>query len=85
MRFGETFCLYTRFSPEDGDSMFLRNGGIYLQLHTALQPNMDIFTIAKTSSQIFWLYVTPRISYAADNPTLNKQETTTHREEWAMS
>jgi hypothetical protein len=26
------------FTPEDGDSMFLRNAGIYLQVHTALQP-----------------------------------------------
>jgi hypothetical protein len=26
------------FSPENGDSMFLRNIGIYLQVHTALQP-----------------------------------------------
>jgi hypothetical protein len=25
-------------SPEDGGSMFLRNVGIYLQVHTALQP-----------------------------------------------
>jgi hypothetical protein len=26
------------FRPEDGDSIFLRNVGIYLQVHTALQP-----------------------------------------------
>jgi hypothetical protein len=26
------------FSPEDGSSMFLRNFGVYLQIHTALQP-----------------------------------------------
>jgi hypothetical protein len=23
------------FSPEDGDTIFLKNGGIYLQVHTA--------------------------------------------------
>jgi hypothetical protein len=26
------------FSPEDGGSMFLRNFGIYLQIHTVLLP-----------------------------------------------
>jgi hypothetical protein len=26
-------------SPEDGGSMFLRNVGIYTQVHTTLQPN----------------------------------------------
>jgi hypothetical protein len=38
-RFGETYC------PEDGGSIFLRNVGIYIQVHTALQPrktNIDI-------------------------------------------
>jgi hypothetical protein len=28
------------FSPEDGDSMFLRNGGIYLTVYTAPQPRI---------------------------------------------
>jgi hypothetical protein len=28
--FGETYCLHLQdFSPEDGDSMFIRNVGIY--------------------------------------------------------
>jgi hypothetical protein len=29
--------LTAGFSPEDGNSMFLRKAGIYLQVHTALQ------------------------------------------------
>jgi hypothetical protein len=29
-------CTY--FSPEDGDSIFLRNVGIYLHVYTASQP-----------------------------------------------
>jgi hypothetical protein len=33
-RFRITYC----FSPEDGGSMFLRNVGTHLQVHTALQP-----------------------------------------------
>jgi hypothetical protein len=47
-RFGETYCLHLQdgsleygdclksedFSPEDGDSIFLRNFGIYLQIYT---------------------------------------------------
>jgi hypothetical protein len=41
-------------SPEDGDSMFLRNVGIYLQVHTAgvsTQKNrIDIFTAVRTSN-----------------------------------
>jgi hypothetical protein len=37
--------LVDRFSPEDGDSMFLRNVGVYLQVHTALQ------TIRPTSTR----------------------------------
>jgi hypothetical protein len=34
---GGTFCLYLQISPEGGDSMFLPNVGINLQVHTALQ------------------------------------------------
>jgi hypothetical protein len=34
--FGGTYCLH--LSPEDEGSMFFRNVGIYLQVHTALQP-----------------------------------------------
>jgi hypothetical protein len=33
---GETYCL--NISPEDGDSMFLRNNGMKLKVHTALNP-----------------------------------------------
>ncbi|KDR21072.1 hypothetical protein L798_04131 [Zootermopsis nevadensis] len=35
-RFGQTYCLHCdHFSPEDGDSMFMQNVGICLQVHTA--------------------------------------------------
>jgi hypothetical protein len=34
----------TQFSPEDGDSMFLRNVGIYLQARMALQPRRPTST-----------------------------------------
>jgi hypothetical protein len=37
---------------EDGGSMFFRNVGSYLQVHTALQPirpNIDFFTVVRTS------------------------------------
>jgi hypothetical protein len=27
------------FSPKDGGSMFLKNFGMYIQVHTALQPS----------------------------------------------
>jgi hypothetical protein len=43
-RFGETYCLH--FSPEDGDSMFLRNVVIYLHFHTALQTRRPTSTKA---------------------------------------
>jgi hypothetical protein len=29
---------YQHFSPEDEGSMFLQNNGLYLHVHTALQP-----------------------------------------------
>jgi hypothetical protein len=32
------------FRPEDGDSMFLQNAGIYLKVHTALQPRRPTST-----------------------------------------
>jgi hypothetical protein len=32
-------------NPEDGGSMFLRNVGIYLQVHTTLQPKRTISTL----------------------------------------
>jgi hypothetical protein len=46
------------FSPEDGDSVFLRYVGIYLRVYTAPESrNVIIFTAPKTSSltQIDWL------------------------------
>jgi hypothetical protein len=33
------------FSPEEGHGMFLRNAGIYLRVHTALQPRITTSTI----------------------------------------
>jgi hypothetical protein len=42
-RFGETYCLHVRDSnsgmkyPKYGGNMFLRNVGIYLQVHTVSQ------------------------------------------------
>jgi hypothetical protein len=35
--FAETYCLHN-FIPEDADSIFLENVGIYLQVHMASQP-----------------------------------------------
>jgi hypothetical protein len=34
-----------KHNPEDGDSMSLRNVGIYLQVHTASQPRRPVSTI----------------------------------------
>jgi hypothetical protein len=42
--------------PDDGGSMFLRNVGIYQQVHTTLQlqrTNIDIFTAVRTSNHTF--------------------------------
>jgi hypothetical protein len=42
-RFRETtVCIFrvSIVSPEDGDSMFLRNVGIYLRVYTAPQPTV---------------------------------------------
>jgi hypothetical protein len=36
--------MFLFFNPEDGDSMFLRNVGIYLLVHTALQPTKPTST-----------------------------------------
>jgi hypothetical protein len=46
-RFGEIYCL--RLQGEDGDNMFLRNVGICLQVHMALQPRRPTST--------WWFYV----------------------------
>jgi hypothetical protein len=41
------------YGPKDGGSMFLRNAGIYPQVHTALQKNgTDIFIAGRTSNLI---------------------------------
>jgi hypothetical protein len=41
--FGGTHCLYRQhFSPEDGDSIFLANVGINLQVHTALPTSTNV-------------------------------------------
>jgi hypothetical protein len=42
----ENPCVFRHFRHEDGDSMFLRNVGIYLQVHAASQPR----TITSSSS-----------------------------------
>jgi hypothetical protein len=49
--FVSIFRTASSFSPEDGDSMFLLNVGIYLQIHTA-KTNTDIFTAARTLNLI---------------------------------
>jgi hypothetical protein len=48
-RFGWTCCLHLQpssviFRTEDGDSVFLRNFGIYLRVHTASQPKSKTST-----------------------------------------
>jgi hypothetical protein len=40
------------FTLEDGGSIFLRNAGIYLQVHTALQPRMPTITGQKHKQRI---------------------------------
>jgi hypothetical protein len=35
------------FKPEDGGSMFLRNVGIYVHVHAALQPRIPTLTSLK--------------------------------------
>jgi hypothetical protein len=37
------------FSPEDGGSVFLRNVGIYLQIHSAWQPRRPTSTLFRTT------------------------------------
>jgi hypothetical protein len=49
-RFRGAYCLHYQgadFRPEDGGSMFLRNVGIYLQAHAALQPRGPTSTILR--------------------------------------
>jgi hypothetical protein len=45
----EKYTVYI-FSPEDEDSKFVRNVGIYLQVHTALQPRRPTSRSYLTSS-----------------------------------
>jgi hypothetical protein len=55
-----TFPIYflkihiTAFSFEDGGCMFLRNVGIYLQVHTALQPRRPTSTYLPTDWLTDW-------------------------------
>jgi hypothetical protein len=54
---GETYatnvsCGTMMQSPEDGGSMFLRNVGIYLQVHTALHPRRPTSTNNSYSTYI---------------------------------
>jgi hypothetical protein len=37
-RFKETYCLHLYLSPEEGGRVFIRNFGIYVQVHTESQP-----------------------------------------------
>jgi hypothetical protein len=41
-------------APEDGDSVFLRNFGIDLQIHTAPKPKT--FTINVVKTDVNWLF-----------------------------
>jgi hypothetical protein len=46
----------THFTPENGDSMFLWNAGIYLSLHsTKTQKNIIILTAMKTSNSTSYI------------------------------
>jgi hypothetical protein len=40
--FGEKYCFHLHVSPEEGDSMFLRNVGTHLQANTASWPRRSI-------------------------------------------
>jgi hypothetical protein len=53
------------FNPEDGSSMLLRNIGIYLQLHTALQPRRPT---SKLQSWRWRQYVPPKRWYLPTSP-----------------
>jgi hypothetical protein len=36
------------FCTEGGHSVFLRNANMYLQVHTALLPNIDVLSVVRT-------------------------------------
>jgi hypothetical protein len=40
-----------KFSPDDGDSMFLRNVGIYLPVYSASQPRTTFFGLLAKAVQ----------------------------------
>jgi hypothetical protein len=44
------------FSSEDGSSMFLRNTGIFLQVHTALQPRRPTSTYSTLKLTGYFFY-----------------------------
>jgi hypothetical protein len=44
------WVLFSRFKPDDGSSMFLRNVGIYQQVHAALKPRTPTSTDYNTAS-----------------------------------
>jgi hypothetical protein len=46
---------------EDGDSMFLRNGGVYLKVHTALQPRRSSTSSPTWEPQVNWSFCKPRV------------------------
>jgi hypothetical protein len=60
-RFGGTY-----FSPEDGGSMFLRNIGVYLQVHTALQPRRPTENFSLTLLKIF-IFVNSQLHHVVDD------------------
>jgi hypothetical protein len=47
-------CRMSGFRTEDGGSMFLRNVGIYLQVHTALLPRRSTKTALNMKMAVFW-------------------------------
>jgi hypothetical protein len=50
-KFSHAFLISPISNPEDGDNMFLRNVGIYLQVHTTLQtrrPTLKNYTLGSS-------------------------------------
>jgi hypothetical protein len=63
-RFGATYCLHLQgwshfsvFSPEDGDSMLLRNVGIYIRVRTASQPRRTTSTRNFSICGTQWFFI----------------------------
>jgi hypothetical protein len=48
------FYKVSIFRAQNGESMFLRNVGIYLQVHTALQPRRHLHRRENLKSQMFY-------------------------------